>query len=265
MQFIPSTWSVVGVDADNDGLRNPHDIDDAALAAAVYLCSGSEDLARTPGLRTAIFRYNHSTRYVDLVLSIARGYLDGEFTSVPNGTTSAGYMLPAEPASRRRTTARATATAATTTTAAARTTAAAARTSSPTSRTSRTPSSRTSPMSPTSRTTSPTCRSRACRRCRRPRSRRSTRSSPHGPGDPAVHARGLRRQHPAGTTTRSTSACTTTRTSPSWRAMPRAEERSRRATRPRRVSSLLVRADDIAARSTSPAQRRSSRAASAAQ
>jgi membrane-bound lytic murein transglycosylase B len=38
MQFIPSTWSVVGVDADNDGQRNPQDIDDAALATAVYLC-----------------------------------------------------------------------------------------------------------------------------------------------------------------------------------------------------------------------------------
>ena len=31
MQFIPSTWSVVGVDADGDGKRNPQDIDDAAL------------------------------------------------------------------------------------------------------------------------------------------------------------------------------------------------------------------------------------------
>ncbi len=40
MQFIPSTWSVVGVDGDNDGKRNPQDIDDAALASAVYLCSG---------------------------------------------------------------------------------------------------------------------------------------------------------------------------------------------------------------------------------
>ncbi|MGZ5405974.1 MAG: lytic murein transglycosylase, partial [Nocardioides sp.] len=43
MQFIPSTWSVVGVDGDNDGKRNPQDIDDAALASAVYLCSGKDD------------------------------------------------------------------------------------------------------------------------------------------------------------------------------------------------------------------------------
>ena len=45
MQFIPSTWSVVGVDGDGDGVRNPQDIDDAALATAVYLCSGTDDLS----------------------------------------------------------------------------------------------------------------------------------------------------------------------------------------------------------------------------
>ncbi|HEU5037203.1 MAG TPA: lytic murein transglycosylase [Nocardioides sp.] len=96
MQFIPSTWSVVGVDADGDGKRNPQDIDDAALATAVYLCSGDDDLSKATGQRAAVYRYNHSQSYVDLVLSIMNAYLDGEFTSVPNGTTSAGYLVPAE-------------------------------------------------------------------------------------------------------------------------------------------------------------------------
>jgi len=94
MQFIPSTWSVVGVDADGDGQRNPQDVDDAALATAVYLCSGGDDLGTTPGQRAAVYRYNHSQSYVDLVLSIMAAYLDGEFTSVPNGVTSAGYVVP---------------------------------------------------------------------------------------------------------------------------------------------------------------------------
>ena len=49
MQFIPSTWSVVGVDADGDAQRNPQDIDDAALATAVYLCSGEDDLSTLDG------------------------------------------------------------------------------------------------------------------------------------------------------------------------------------------------------------------------
>ena len=49
MQFIPSTWTVVGVDADGDGRRDPQDIDDASLATAVYLCSGTDDLATRRG------------------------------------------------------------------------------------------------------------------------------------------------------------------------------------------------------------------------
>ncbi len=97
MQFIPSTWSVVGVDADGDGQRNPQDVDDAALATAVYLCSGDDDLSTAAGQRAAVYRYNHSQSYVDLVLSITNAYLQGEFTSVPNGTTSAGYIVPQLP------------------------------------------------------------------------------------------------------------------------------------------------------------------------
>ena len=49
MQFIPSTWQVVKVDADGDNKRNPQDIDDAALATAVYLCSGKDNLATRAG------------------------------------------------------------------------------------------------------------------------------------------------------------------------------------------------------------------------
>src|SRR6478672_7995272 len=94
MQFIPSTWSVVGVDADGDAQRNPQDINDAALATAVYLCSGPDDLSTPQGQRAAVYRYNHSTSYVDLVLSIMTAYLDGDFMAVPNGTTSAGYLVP---------------------------------------------------------------------------------------------------------------------------------------------------------------------------
>ncbi|MFC5176705.1 lytic murein transglycosylase [Nocardioides taihuensis] len=98
MQFIPSTWRVVGVDADQDGKRDPQDIDDAALATAVYLCSGSDDLGTDAGSRAAVYRYNHSHSYVDLVISIAEAYLAGDYTSVPNGvTTSTGVFVP-EPA-----------------------------------------------------------------------------------------------------------------------------------------------------------------------
>ncbi|KRC52778.1 MULTISPECIES: lytic murein transglycosylase [unclassified Nocardioides] len=97
MQFIPSTWQVVGVDADDDAARNPQDIDDAALAAAVYLCSGDGDLSTVAGQRAAVYRYNHSDAYVDLVLKIMNAYLEGDFTSVPNNSTAAGYVVPEPP------------------------------------------------------------------------------------------------------------------------------------------------------------------------
>jgi membrane-bound lytic murein transglycosylase B len=94
MQFIPSTWAVVGTDADGDGVRDPHDIDDAALSAGVYLCANGRDLSTDAGARAAIFSYNHSEDYVALVLSLAHRYATG--TSVvpdPIGTA------PAVPAS----------------------------------------------------------------------------------------------------------------------------------------------------------------------
>jgi hypothetical protein len=94
MQFIPSTWSVVGVDGDSDGTRNPQDIDDAALATAVYLCSGDDDLSTEKGQRASVYRYNHSNEYVDLVLSIMQAYLDGAFSSVPTSTLGGGLILP---------------------------------------------------------------------------------------------------------------------------------------------------------------------------
>ena len=74
--------------------RNPQDIDDAALATAVYLCSGDDDLSNEPGQRAAVYRYNHTNDYVDLVLSIMQAYLDGDFTSVPTSTLTSGVILP---------------------------------------------------------------------------------------------------------------------------------------------------------------------------
>ncbi len=108
MQFIPSTWTVVGVDADGDGRRDPQDIDDASLAAAVYLCSGSEDLATTAGQRAAVHRYNHSKAYVDLVLQIMTAYANSDpglvtilggpvYGLPPTGTRDPGDPTPGEP------------------------------------------------------------------------------------------------------------------------------------------------------------------------
>ena len=93
MQFIPSTWSVVGVDADGDAERNPQDIDDASLATAVYLCSGDDDLATDAGRRSSVFRYNHSQAYVDLVLAFYDAYVAGVYTAVPNSSGGGGTII----------------------------------------------------------------------------------------------------------------------------------------------------------------------------
>jgi hypothetical protein len=79
MQFIPSTWAYAGRDGDRDGKRNPHDLDDAALAAAGYLCSGSGSMLDDSSAKAAIFRYNPSDYYVALVQAFERGYRTGVF------------------------------------------------------------------------------------------------------------------------------------------------------------------------------------------
>ena len=85
MQFIPGTWRVVGVDGDGDGTKNPQDIDDAAMATAVYLCSGRTNLADPADLTRALLRYNHSQSYVDMVIRIAQAYARGSWIAVENG------------------------------------------------------------------------------------------------------------------------------------------------------------------------------------
>ncbi|WP_230209015.1 lytic transglycosylase domain-containing protein [Nostocoides sp. HKS02] len=77
MQFIPSTWQVVGVDANGDGKKDPQNISDAAAATAVYLCSGPGDLSTDSGARSAVLRYNQSDAYAAEVLAIAAGYRGG--------------------------------------------------------------------------------------------------------------------------------------------------------------------------------------------
>ncbi|MGH3472345.1 MAG: lytic transglycosylase domain-containing protein [Nocardioidaceae bacterium] len=99
MQFLPGTWQIVGVDGDGDGIRNPQDINDAALAAGVYLCAGQRNLATTSGQQAAVLAYNHSPAYMHLVLAIMRAYQHGEFTTVPDGLPVAS--VGEAPATRR--------------------------------------------------------------------------------------------------------------------------------------------------------------------
>ena len=95
MQFIPGTWASVGVDSDNDGKKNPQDIDDAATAAGIYLCAGSDDVSSDKGARAAVHRYNHSDSYVDLVMKISAAYAAGDFSQTPDGFPSSSIITSA--------------------------------------------------------------------------------------------------------------------------------------------------------------------------
>jgi hypothetical protein len=92
MQFIPGTWANVGVDSDNDGKKNPQDIDDAATAAGIYLCAGTDDVSTDQGARAAVHRYNHSDSYVDLVMKISAAYAAGDFSQTPDGFPSSAII-----------------------------------------------------------------------------------------------------------------------------------------------------------------------------
>ncbi len=68
MQFIPETWVRWAHDGDGDGVFDPQDLDDAALAAGAYLCNyGSQ--RRWETWKNAVFGYNHSAAYVASVKS----------------------------------------------------------------------------------------------------------------------------------------------------------------------------------------------------
>ena len=74
MQFIPGTWNSFGADGNGDGLKDPHNVFDAARAAGDYLCSGGANLKNPQGLVQAVLRYNHSMDYVSTVLQWMQTY-----------------------------------------------------------------------------------------------------------------------------------------------------------------------------------------------
>jgi hypothetical protein len=72
MQMLPDTWRTLGVDGDDDGLADPQNVYDAALAVGSHLCAGGRNLASEPALRDAVYAYRGSAGYVDAVLAWTR-------------------------------------------------------------------------------------------------------------------------------------------------------------------------------------------------
>jgi transglycosylase-like protein with SLT domain len=93
MQFLPSSWSQYGVDANGDGFKDPYNPADAIFAAARYLraAGGSTDI------RGAIYAYNHSQAYVGSVMLRAQllGGTPTELLGAITGLTEARFPVHA--------------------------------------------------------------------------------------------------------------------------------------------------------------------------
>lgn len=90
MALLPSTWRGVAVDADADGKRDPHDIDDAALAAGVLLCAQG-DLTKPAALRAALTSYHRAPGFAPTVLALAQRY-ERQAAQVPPPPTIIGPL-----------------------------------------------------------------------------------------------------------------------------------------------------------------------------
>lgn len=64
-QFIPATWEVVGIDGDNDGIRDPQNLADASASAAEALCGAGY----AQSARAAVTAYLGSPVRVERVFS----------------------------------------------------------------------------------------------------------------------------------------------------------------------------------------------------
>lgn len=98
MQFIPSTWASWGVDGNGDGVASPFNVNDAAVAAARYLCASGGDLRAHSGQVAAVLAYNDSDQYLAQVLALATAYAQGvRVDDVPISGPTTGALPPVAP------------------------------------------------------------------------------------------------------------------------------------------------------------------------
>ena len=74
MQFIPSSWDIYGLDGNDDGVVDPHNLYDAALSAAEHLCRGHSSLQNESAYRVSLLGYNRSVVYGSDVIAAQRRY-----------------------------------------------------------------------------------------------------------------------------------------------------------------------------------------------
>ena len=76
MQIIPQTWRSWPADGNGDLVPDPHNIYDAALSAANYLCNSTSDFRTPEGWTAGIAAYNAESSYATSVATAAQSYLD---------------------------------------------------------------------------------------------------------------------------------------------------------------------------------------------
>ena len=89
----PATWRIWGADGNGDGVADPQNIEDAALAAAGYLCAGGRDLSRPADLQARSCPTTTRSSTCDGVRHHAGGRLRAARRSL-NAAVRGGSMRP---------------------------------------------------------------------------------------------------------------------------------------------------------------------------
>lgn len=76
MQLIPQTWASWPSDGNGDLVPDPHNIYDAAVASANYLCHATTSFATEDGFRAGVAAYNTADSYLGIVATAAQRYFD---------------------------------------------------------------------------------------------------------------------------------------------------------------------------------------------
>lgn len=80
-QFLPGSWRAFGQDGNKDGIKDPHNVFDAALSTVGHLCIASPgDFTNSDDLGRALLRYNNSRAYVERVKGWINFYRAFAFT-----------------------------------------------------------------------------------------------------------------------------------------------------------------------------------------
>lgn len=76
MQLIPQTWASWPSDGNGDLVPDPHNIYDAALASANYLCHATTTFTTEDGWSAGVAAYNSARSYAVTVATAAQRYYD---------------------------------------------------------------------------------------------------------------------------------------------------------------------------------------------